>query len=374
VVDEVVLVAILHLVLSVKKISWAAAIATCLALTGHVVHGAVPKDKVLAPDERLAILRRAQVWTPRKVSALDLKLGPQGAGALKPGETVTCRYVDEKFRGATPKFGCTTNGHDTFKVKYGRDNGEVYAGVAATRLLWALGFGADVLYPVHVVCEKCPSSLPRNDGVAVDHAIRFEFAAIERKMPGHEIETAEGPGWSWPELNLVDHDAGGAPGAQRDALKLLAVFLQHTDNKREQQRLICRGGGGKGNECAEPFLLVHDVGKTFGGPSRFNRGSVGSVNLAEWTAAPVWADAKRCIGFLPPSQTGTLTNPEISEAGRKFLSDLLAQLSDRQLTDLFTVARFAEKPIPGTAAPTVQMWVSAFKEKRDEIANAHCPF
>ena len=33
--------------------------------------------------------------------------------------------------------------------------------------------------------------------------------------------------------------AGGAPRAHRDALKLLAVFIQHTDNKAAQQRLVC---------------------------------------------------------------------------------------------------------------------------------------
>ena len=40
-------------------------------------------------------------------------------------------------------------------MKYGRYNGEVYAEVAATRLLWALGFPADRNYPVRVVCAGC---------------------------------------------------------------------------------------------------------------------------------------------------------------------------------------------------------------------------
>lgn len=369
----------MHLDFSVTgldKFTSAAVIAACVAacvLATTVAAKDGGKDKFLSAAKRLEIIARAHVWTPTNVPAMDLKAGPQARGAFKPGETVTCDYVEEQYSGATPKFGCAVAPHDHVKVKYGRSNVEVYTGVAATHLLWALGFGADVLYPVHVVCRGCPANLPDNDGIATEGGIRFEFAAVERKMPGREIESADGPGWSWPELNRVNRDAGGAPGAQRDALKLLAVMLQHTDSKREQQRLICFGAGHE-DDCAKPFMLIHDVGKTFGGSSRFNRDSVAAINLEEWSHASVWKDAARCVGNLPPSQTGTLTNPEISEAGRAFLSKLLAQLSDRQLTDLFTVARFAEKPIPGTAAPTVQMWVEAFKQKRAEIASVRCPF
>ena len=39
----------------------------------------------------------------------------------------------------------------------------------------------------------------------------------------------------------VDPEFGGAPRAHRDAMKLLAVFLQHTDTKPEQQRIVCLG-------------------------------------------------------------------------------------------------------------------------------------
>jgi hypothetical protein len=45
------------------------------------------------------------------------------------------------------------------KVKYGAGNSEVYGAVVATRLLWALGFGADAQYPVIVVCRGCSRDL-----------------------------------------------------------------------------------------------------------------------------------------------------------------------------------------------------------------------
>jgi hypothetical protein len=70
-------------------------------------------------------------------------------------------------------------------------------------------------------------------------------------------------------------------------------------------------------------------------------------------------------------------DPVISEAGRKFLSDLLARLSDAQLHDLFEVVRFplraADRPSLHNGLVTADDWVGAFKKKRDEIANRRCP-
>ena len=107
----------------------------------------------------------------------------------------------------------------------------------------------------------------------------------------------------------------------------------------------------------------------------FNRSGVGSVNLKEWSSAPVWQDPARCIAYLPKSSSGTLDNPRISEEGRQFLANLLKQLTDAQLHDLFEVARFPQRWDP-TANPentaTVEQWVDAFKKKRDEVVNHQC--
>jgi hypothetical protein len=79
---------------------------------------------------------------------------------------------------------------------------------------------------------------------------------------------------------------------------------------------------------------------------------------------------------LPKSSTGTLENPRISEEGRKFLADLLVQLTDMQLHDLFEAARFpGRSTASGTATyrPTIAQWVDAFKQKRDEVVSVTCP-
>jgi hypothetical protein len=332
-------------------------------------------SKRLKPSERAEVIKRAQVWKATDVSSKDIRIGPEVKGAFAPGETVTCDYVRERLGGATPKFACAIAPDDKVKVRFGRANGEIYAGVAATRLLWALGFGTDALYPVRVVCRGCPTELAREGDVAPGQIV-FDPAAIERRMSGHElVGVGMNPGWTWSELDRVDEAAGGATVAQRDALKLLAVFLQHTDNKQEQQKLLCLDEKleGAGAACAMPFMMIHDVGMTFGGANSFNRDVLGSANLEQWGGTPIWRDAKHCVANLSHSQTGTLSDPIISEGGRQLLADLLGQLSDGQLQDLFGVARFGNRFLPGgdTAAP-ISAWVDAFKRKRDEIAGNTC--
>jgi hypothetical protein len=316
-------------------------LASCsLGACAHL--GATPKDPYTTPAMRRAAIQRAQVWTPTDVSSMDLRTGPQGPGAFPPTATIDCNHLDKKMGGTTPKFACVIPPDDELKVKYGKHNGEVYAEVAAARLFWALGFGAERMYPVRVVCNGCPPAILHDTDVA----------SVERKMPGTDIDTPHTTGWAWPELDLVDPAAGGAPRAQRDALKLLATLVQHTDSKPEQQRLICtpkhadpevetkaeekkekkeeqkelkkeekREEKGKeikkGDEpCPDTFMMVHDLGQTFGHANVFNRSSVGSVNLKEWSRAPVWQDPARCIAYLPKSHSGSLESPRISEEGR----------------------------------------------------------
>jgi hypothetical protein len=190
---------------------------------------------------------------------------------------------------------------------------------------------------------------------------------------------AEGPGgWAWNELNVVNPRAGGATLAQRDALKLLAVFLQHTDSKAEQQRVLCLGDRrpSPSGRCRSPFLMISDVGLTFGHATRMNTNDAGAVNLAAWRAAPIWKDEAGCRGNLPKSLTGTLDDPVISEAGRRLLAERLARLSDRRLHDLFSAARVELRSrVPGDPSsghPTVDEWVAAFKARRAQIAERRC--
>ena len=133
--------------------------------------------------------------------------------------------------------------------------------------------------------------------------------------------------------------------------------------------------------------MIQDLGATFGQSSKEVESS-SSMYLRGWKSQPVWnlvkEDAylkktgrKICIGYLVPAIGGELFDPEISDEGRQFLADLLNQLTDKQIEDLFRVAR-AERTDErivenGQERPVrVQDWVDAFKMKRQEINDHKC--
>lgn len=262
--------------------------------------------------------------------------------------------------------------------EFGRTNGEVFGEVLATRLLWALGFPADRMYPVKVLCRGCPASL--RAGEPAGKSVRVDLAAIERRMPAPDLKFDDDDkvGWSWDELDWSNPEYGGAPRAHRDALKLLAVFLQHGDNKTEQQRIVCRDlqSFGVPESCRRPWLMISDLGLTFGRSNRWNANDEGSVNLREWKRAAIWKDDTGCKANLRKSFTGTLADPVISEEGRRFLAGLLDQLSARQLRDLFTIARVTRRGGPSDGEDvgigTIDEWVDAFRVKREEILDRRC--
>jgi hypothetical protein len=352
--------------------------------------------KKLSVEERQAVMERARVWRPIDTSSINIIAGPTMPPSQRIPAQVTCTFVfpEKPLSGMTQKFECdlsqggprsSRGTSDIVKVKYGEKNGEVYAEVAASRLLWALGFQSDVMYPTRVTCLDCPadpfaaSAANWQRGSPSDVSTKeFNPAVIERES-GHKVEVPGYEGWAWPELDKLTARGAGATRAHLDAFKLLAVFIQHSDSKPGQQEIVCQEGrrrkDAKGNEtCAEAWLVIKDLGGSFGKATKLN---TSKMNLADWDEARIWKDAKQCIGDMPRSFTGSLEDPKISEAGRRFLARQLARLSDRQIRDIFTVSnvvvRGEEIEVDGKKRKvTVDDWVRVFKRKRAEVAAARC--
>lgn len=338
------------------------------------------KAKTVSPEERVDALSRAAVWQqPPPIARARFTADPN-----QP-KMVSCTFEISQLNGTAPKFDCRGENGDKLRVKYGRTP-EVPSEVASTRLLHALGFGADdmTLYE-KVRCFGCPSEpfvTMKTLGFAGAQNLYgkvmnptsykdFEWAAVEHKHPGRPIETEEVEGWAFFELDLIDPAKGGAPRAHVDALRLLAVMLSHWDNKSENQRLVCLSEKDwpEGGKCHRPFALMQDVGSAWG-PRK--------VDLAEWKKAPLWIDRKTCTTSMDhlPYHGATFKPVKISEAGRKHLGNLLSQLTDDQMRDLFMSARFDQ--VSGllgnrTAAPIAD-WVTAFREKVAQVTDGpSCP-
>jgi hypothetical protein len=343
--------------------------------------------KKLSVAERQQVMERAKVWRPMNTSSLDLTRGPVLPTSQRIPAQVACTFVfpDKPIGGMTPKFKCDLGKGDVVKVKYGEKNGEVYAEVAASRLLWALGFQADVMYPARVTCRNCPddpfatSSADWQRGSPTRVSTKIYDPAVVERESGSAVEVPGYEGWAFPELDKIGSSTGGATRAQLDALKLLAVFIQHSDSKPGQQEIVCQEGSkqrdAKGNEtCAEAWLVIKDLGGSFGKATKLNSSK---MKLEDWDDAGIWKDAKQCVGDMPRSFTGSLEDPKISEVGRRFLAERLMLLRDKQIRDLFTVSNVVKRgetiDEAGAKRPvTVDDWVRVFKRKRSEIAAARC--
>ncbi len=373
--------------------------------------------------QRMQYLQEAQIWSrPAWIdsqlnfnSQLKILEGPlsQEFPALRADQQIECRYLPQtNTNGRTPKFHCEIdwNGRkEKVKVKYGAENGELYAEVAASRLLWALGFKADGVFPVRsVLCKQCPSQDPFRNPNGQPKDYFFQFATIERKFPGTKIEQTENQGWGWDEIlrGFEPQVLSGLSGSQlqrkvqmkthRDALRLLAVFLQHADNKPEQQRLVCEGNEVAGQCQGSTGLVIQDLGATFGGGSFGVFGNItqdSKMNSNEWGKVNVWKNAGQCQAYLSKSFVGSsaLVHPTVSEEGRAFLAKLIQNFTAgsagrERLAQLFRLSRADYRMVvinnPGlqqVTAPLMQTendrWISIFMRKVGELnaQNLRCP-
>lgn len=359
------------------------------------------KSELISEDLREKYVRKALIMEEADIDAIaerDIESGPND-GDFSLETEISCTYDVKKMGGTTPKFACKMDDGTSLKVKYRGDSGgkvfdqettlikkdgkagEIFAAPVATRLLWALGFATNHAYQIKKVhCKGCPSNpwkvsqkgdTPKPNDVA-DRT--FDGPLVEVKF-GKTLESKVDEGWDFKEDLPRTH---GASLAEIDALKLLMAFIQHGDNKHENQKLMCRAGQGGRLDCKTPYFVATDVGSTFGKGGSTGPGT--KVNFKEWGSEKhtIWKDKEKCVAKLS-SLGGTLSDPQISEAGRVYLLARLTNLSHEQITAIFRQGRIHEwdseynpKPAPGEK-PDVQHWVNAFKRKVADIASAKCP-
>jgi hypothetical protein len=370
-----------------------------------------------APKDRITAIQAASILVPTAVADSGVSVGPPQDPKqfqFHPNDKVFCDFDQPgtQMGGKTPKFSCkitkveSSDGtvqtltdqmkEESIKVKFGASDNEIYAEVASTRLMWALGFYADSWFAVHVECNHCPSDPASGSGSAQLRS--YDAATVVRKYPGHKMveQSKSDQGWSWKEFEQLN----GRPSYEKDALKLLASFIQHSDNKPPQQRLVCDGV--KVDQSTHPFtttctdskMIVQDVGASFGGGGLFTSNDGAKMNLEKWTEKKLWKktgtagtsepDCPVCQAQLSKSLTAHdgLGDPTISEEGRRLLAGLMCQLTDAQIEDLFRSARVSAMPKyhnsdgsfrSGLDEATIhRQWVEAFKAKREDLAKGRC--
>ena len=356
--------------------------------------GPAPSDAVVAAiggdtdatTARETALARARVWLPpaRPIQSVDFGSNPAIENGFDEDAEIHCRFTLREVGGTTPKFYCELPDGQVVKIKYGAGNPELPAEVAASRLLTALGFGADQMLVVgRIHCAGCPDfpfqslrcyqrvglqSACFAGGIDYNRIVTFDAAVVERKLEGRVIEAFDGQGWAWFELNRIDPAGGGATRAEIDAFYLMAIFLAHWDNKAQNQRLICPSEQEHPDgTCRQPLAIMQDLGATFG-PLK--------IDLHNWRSGRIWKDGASCTVSMEhlPWQGGTFPEGRISEGGRLMLLGLLEQLRDEQLQALFEGARVTSSDQVTGEARQVGAWVRVFKDRVDQIRKGGpCP-
>ena len=415
----------------IRLASAVVAVATLVPIIGIFAQSGkeIAYVRVAGAPQRLRYLATARIWsdpgevTPEMVTAgRPLKQQSEGIEAVLRGQPLPCDFATpgKDLGGNTPKFACKTPGGTTIRVKYSNGskdgNREIFSAVVAAKLLWALGFVSDPIYPITIDCKDCPADPMAGTGSRARRSYLATFQPEQSHLVIVDKDDAD-QGWRWGEVDEAIAKLPEGPVRERqrmhfDALTLLGVFIQHGDRKPEQQRLECRGvldssageaQPGKrdsgaavfversdGSACSEPVIALQDIGATFGGAGRTSK-SNSKMNLEAWTNRPVFKPAKagaagavaECRGNLTVSMAageGGRGDPRIGEAGRAFLEQRLLLLTDAHVRALMATARVEKlsethewrDPVSGTTHVGSEAWVAAFKDKVRQITQRRC--
>jgi hypothetical protein len=400
---------------SFRKRGAASLVATIALALSFLLDGCASPDAPPGPGgkglthvseaERVAYIREAEVWSPIDTASLDLRRGPPGGTPLPADAELVCRFhvPSEQPGGRSQKLYCRTSDGKVHKIKYGVDNKEIYGEAIGARLLWALGFKADVVRPVRVRCSGCPEDPWRylehlrdwDDPPPVpDPAERVIEPAIVESYHAELIEAEKDQGVAWGEileLRSRDPEKAERQRIHREALTLLATLMQHADSKASNQTLGCAPGGAVTEAdgrrvCEEPVIYIGDLGGAggygwvpFREPSLKRLVSPSKVRFDEWEKVPVWSDPEECITKVNGMPNATLGNEKISEDGRRFLAERISLLSDDQWVALIELSRVElleeELETPGgeRRPVTPEDRIEVLKRKLRQVLDHRCP-
>lgn len=254
------------------------------------------------------------LWEQVTIAERDLYWGPGGREMFPVMEDI--RFVGRQASGNNLKFRLKEKSGREWVVKAAD---EAQPEVAATRLLWAIGFPTEIDYIVPKVSVAKWGNYKN---------VRFEARPENIKR---------GERWSWDENPFKQSN-------EFAALRIMMAMLNNWDLKDENTVILQRDG--------KLYYAVSDLGSSFGKLAKHSETRSGrSVNKPADYAGSTFIKTVNgnMLHFDYTGARADLMRGINVEHGR-WLADLLLQLSDKQIEDAFRAANYEPEQIATLAA------------------------
>lgn len=280
---------------------------------------------------------------PGNIASRNLFYGPGGA-EHQPGTVFT--FEKEDLEGSNPKFVIRDDKNVRWKAKLGP---EARPETVASRLVWAVGYGANEDYFADVITVKEMPRLHRGRKlVGSDGSVKN--VRLKRYLEGEKKIGI----WSWKDEALYGT-------RELNGLRVMMALVNNWDLKDENNGIYEEksSDGGK-----EKVYLVSDLGATFGTTGFTYPLPKARGNLKAYAHSRFLRKAGvEYVDFQAPSRPSfaLLVNPaqfmrriHMESLGRhipiadvRWIGALLARLSSSQIHDAFRAAGYTPEVVDG---------------------------
>lgn len=264
------------------------------------------------------------LWTdPGAIAERDLFWG---GGSAERAPKAPFTFIEEDTDGTQPKVIVRDANGREWTAKFGE---EVHAGIAAGRIVWALGYVADEMYFVDrgtisgATGLKTAAKWIGADGAFTKASFRLRDARAERATER----------WTFAKNPF-------AGSKELSGLAILMTMLGNWDIQGDRNNRILAGEGG-------PRYIVSDLGATFGKMGAFPAPR-SKWNLEDFRKEEFIEKVENGLVDLDYEGYGGINKVPLEHA--RWFATLASQLTDKQLADAFRAAGASEPEIAGFSA------------------------
>jgi hypothetical protein len=255
----------------------------------------------------------AVLWEPVNISQRNLLLGPGGT-AMRPN-TRRITFIEDEKGGNNLKYRIKDGSGREWVAKIADES---QAEVAATRLLWAIGYKTEIDYLIPKL--TIPTKKTYNN-------VRLEARPANVERDGR---------WEWKENPFVGT-------REFNGLKLMMALINNWDLKDDNTAILQQGN--------QRHYIVSDLGSSFGRTAatsipvltKFGR----SVNNPQHYADASFIVGMTSKGFLDMAYDGKqdYLMKEFTVEDARWLANLLRRLSNKQISDAFRAANYSSSEV-----------------------------